>query len=101
MTIDGTWKVTILTPIGKQSVVFEISTQQGLVRGTATQGAETVEFVDPVIAGNRLTWSQRVTKPFHLELKFDVEVDGEGRTMMGTAKAGLLPASRLTGERVA
>ncbi len=45
-----------------------------------------------------LTWLQNVTKPLRLSLKFEVVVRGD--EMSGTAKAGLLPASRLTGVRV-
>jgi hypothetical protein len=98
MTFEGTWNVSIATPIGKQSVVFEISTQGGKLCGTARQGAEAVPFIDPVANGNRLTWTQHVTKPLRLTLKFDVTV--EGATMTGTAKAGLFPASKVSGERI-
>jgi len=99
MVFDGTWRVIIATPIGKQEVVFEISTDQGVVRGIATQAAERVDFLDPVIDGERLTWSQRITKPFSMLLHFDVTVDGD--RMAGTAKAGVLPTSSVIGERVA
>lgn len=98
MSFDGTWNITIATPIGKQSVVLEISTQDGNVRGTARQGEEVVPFLDPVVDGSRLTWTQNVTRPMRLSLKFDVTVDGA--TMTGTARAGFLPTSKLTGARV-
>ena len=96
---DGTWNVVIATPIGRQHVVLEISTRDGTVRGTATRGSEVVPFIAPVLDGNRLTWTQHVTKPLRLSLTFDVTV--EGSTMAGTAKAGILPSSRVTGERQA
>lgn len=99
MIFDGTWNVIIATPIGKQSVVLEISTHEGNVRGVARQGEQVVQLVDPVVDGDRLTWTQNVTKPLRLSLKFDVTV--KGATMTGTAKAGPLPTSKLTGERVA
>jgi hypothetical protein len=99
MIFDGTWNITIATPIGKQSVVLDISTKDGNLRGTARQGEEVVPFIDPVADGNRLTWTQHVTRPMRLSLTFDVTV--EGATMTGTAKAGFLPTSKLTGARVA
>jgi hypothetical protein len=55
-------------------------------------------LIDPVLKGNRLTWSYTITKPMQLKLKFDVTVDGD--TLTGTSKAGLLPASKVTGKRV-
>ncbi len=98
MSFEGTWNVVIATPIGKQSVVLDIVSHEGGVRGTARQGTEVVPFLDPVVDGQRMTWTQQVTKPMRLTLKFDVTV--EGRRMTGTARAGLLPSSRLTGERI-
>ena len=98
MTFDGRWRITIVTPIGKQEAILEISTVDGVVRGTARQGAETVAMLDPLICDDRLTWSQRITKPLRLLLHFDVTGDGE--RLRGTAKAGALPASTLTGERI-
>lgn len=96
---DGKWQVSIATPVGKQAVVFDISTQNGVVRGTATQGDEITEFIDPVIENERLIWLQVVTKPLSLRLKFEVVVEGDHMT--GTAKAGMLPASKVSGERLA
>lgn len=96
-TFAGTWDVTIATPIGNMAVVFEITESDGKIQGTATSDAETVEFVDSLADGNRLTWSQDVTTPMKLTLKFDVTVDGD--SMTGTSKAGIFPASHLTGSR--
>jgi hypothetical protein len=95
---DGTWEVTISTPIGKQNVIFQISTKDGLIRGTATQGGDVIEFFNPSIRGNRLIWSQRVTKPMALNLKFEVTVSDNAMT--GIAKAGLLPPSKVEGTRL-
>ena len=98
MNVGGTWRVVVATPIGKQHVILEITTRDGRVEGTATQGQDVVPFIDPVVEGDRLKWTQNVTKPLRLTLKFDVSVTGD--TMSGTAKAGPLPTSRLTGERI-
>ncbi len=96
-TFSGIWDVTIDTPIGRMAVVFDITEQDGAIHGTARNEAETVEFVDAVAEGDRLTWSQAVTTPMKLTLKFDVIVDGD--TMTGTSKAGILPSSKVHGSR--
>lgn len=95
----GEWNVAISTPVGKLSVMLSLSSKDGRIIGTAKQGGEVVELQELVTDRNRLCWSQRVTKPMRLNLKFEVTVSGN--VMTGTAKAGPLPASRLTGERVA
>lgn len=95
----GTWNVTIFTPIGNIDAVFEITETDGALAGVARTDAETVDFVDVVAEGNRLTWNQAVTTPMRLTLKFDVTVDGDAMT--GTSKAGMFPASKLAGSRSA
>jgi hypothetical protein len=90
--------VTIATPIGNLAVVFDITEEGGAIQGIARTDAETVDFIDPVADGDRLTWSQEVTTPMRLHLKFDVTVDGD--SMTGTSNpGGLMPASKLTGSR--
>jgi hypothetical protein len=96
-TFAGSWDVNIATPIGNMAVVFDISESDGAISGVASSDAETVAFIDAVADGNRLTWSQDVTTPMRLTLKFDVTVEGD--TMTGTSKAGPFPASKVSGSR--
>ncbi len=95
--VVGRWDVSIATPLGKQSVTYDIFVVDGVVTGTATQGAEVTRLIELAASGNRLTWSQHVTKPMKLTLRFDVLVDGH--VMTGVAKAGMLPGSKLVGAR--
>ena len=94
---DGDWDTTIATPVGKLAVKLHIATVNGIIQGTAAQGEEVSTFVDPDLQGSRLHWSLRIKKPMRLNLKFEAEVDGS--VMTGIAKAGVLPASKLTGKR--
>ncbi|CAH0120682.1 MULTISPECIES: DJ-1/PfpI family protein [unclassified Paenibacillus] len=95
---DGDWDTVIATPVGKMHVRLSISTGNGTIQGKAIQGDETVEFMHPALRDNTLAWSLQITKPMRLNLKFEVVVNGD--EMTGVAKAGLLPASRLTGKRL-
>ncbi|MUG43724.1 DJ-1/PfpI family protein [Paenibacillus woosongensis] len=95
---DGDWDTTIATPVGKMQVRLSISTQNGIIQGTATQGDETVAFMNPLLQGDKLAWSLQISKPMRLNLRF--EVAAEGNLMTGFAKAGVLPGSKLTGIRV-
>jgi len=95
---DGDWDTTIATPVGKMQVKLSISKRDGMIQGTATQGEETVAFLNPVLRDDKLSWSLRISKPMRLNLKFEVAADGD--QMTGFAKAGVLPGSKLTGTRV-
>lgn len=96
-TFAGSWDVTIDTPIGTISAVLDITEQDGSITGVGRTDKESVDFYDVVADGNQLTWLQNVTTPMKLTLKFVVTVDGD--TMVGTSKAGILPASKLQGTR--
>ena len=96
-TFAGTWDVTIDTPIGTMAVVFDITEDDGAIRGTARSDAEEVEFLNPVAEGNRLTWTQNVTTPMKLTLTFEIDVEGD--SLSGTSKAGFFPASKVHGNR--
>jgi hypothetical protein len=94
----GSWNVTIATPIGDIKAVFDITDDDGVIGGMARSDEETVDFLDPVAEGDRLTWTQKVTTPMQLTLKFDVTVDGD--TMTGTSNpGGMMPASKVNGSR--
>ncbi|WP_127537128.1 DJ-1/PfpI family protein [Paenibacillus illinoisensis] len=95
---EGKWEVVISTPIGKLETRLVIHTDNGSIRGTATQDGETVELIQPRDQGDKLVWDLRVSKPMKLQLHFEVNVQGD--VMTGTAKAGFLPASKLTGHRL-
>ena len=95
---DGGWEAIIATPVGKLQAKLSIAVKGGTIQGSATQGEETVPLLDPELRGRSLCWSLRVTKPMRLNLKFEVTVEGD--VMTGTAKAGMLPASKVTGRRV-
>jgi len=94
--LTGVWDVTVRTPIGSLAVVYAFA-DDGDITGTATARDETVPLRDIVVAGQRVTWRQSVTKPMRLNLEFDVMVDGD--RLMGHSKAGRLPRSVVTGVR--
>ena len=98
MNVDGKWNTSISTPIGKIAALIDIVFKDGRIEGTAKQGEEIVPLENPVLDGNQLKWILKVSKPMRLTLKFSVSV--EGNKMYGEAKAGMLPASKLTGYRM-
>ena len=94
MDLTGDWDVTIKTPIGSLAIVYSFADDG---TATATGKGETVPLRDIIVAGQRVTWRQSVTKPMRLNLEFDVVVDGDRLT--GHSKAGRLPRSAVQGVR--
>ncbi|WP_067179560.1 hypothetical protein [Microtetraspora niveoalba] len=97
MSVEGTWDLSISTPIGRIKAVAEFRREDAVLVGTARGAGEEVPLNDVVLDGDRLTWRQAITKPMRLNLAFAVTIDGDSLT--GTSKAGRLPASKVTGER--
>lgn len=97
MSVEGTWDLSIATPVGRIKAVADFRHDNGVLTGNAHGVGENVPLHDIVVAGDRLTWRQAVTKPLRLNLAFAVTIDGD--TLTGTAKAGRLPASNVTGRR--
>jgi hypothetical protein len=97
MVLEGTWDVTIKTPIGSLAVVYEFMESVGALVGSAILKEETTLLQDLAIDGARVKWRQSVTKPMRLNLDFDVLVAGD--RMTGHSRAGRLPRSSVTGVR--
>jgi len=96
--VEGKWETILSTPIGELSVLVDLAYKDGKIVGNARQGGEITALINPILRGNLLMWSMKVTKPMRLTLKFNVFI--EGNDMYGEAKAGILPASKLVGHRV-
>ncbi|SDD65725.1 Transcriptional regulator containing an amidase domain and an AraC-type DNA-binding HTH domain [Paenibacillus sp. UNCCL117] len=95
---DGIWDLAIATPLGQLSVEMTVATAaNGKIRGTCRQGDEIADLIDPRIENGRMAWSLSIRKPMRLNLKFTATVQEEQLT--GTAKAGMLPSSRVQGTR--
>ncbi|PLR99054.1 DJ-1/PfpI family protein [Bacillus sp. T33-2] len=98
VNIQGKWDTIVSTPIGKLSVLFDLTAKDGQIIGTAKQGEDIVTLENLVLDGNQLKWCMTITKPMRLSLKFSVFI--EKNNMYGEAKAGKLPACKLTGTRI-
>jgi hypothetical protein len=97
MSVEGTWDLSVSTPIGRIKAVVELRRQDGVLTGEARGAGEEVPLREVVLDGDRLSWKQAVSKPMRLNLAFAVTVAAD--TLIGTAKAGRLPASKVTGQR--
>jgi hypothetical protein len=100
--ITGTWHLRMKTPIGTIDADYQFTETPDGITGTATGAGEQTTLDEIVCAttpdGERVSWRQSITKPLRLNLQYDVTVIGD--TLTGASRAGRLPRSQVTGQRV-
>lgn len=94
----GKWAVSIQSPLGNQSRDMVVEAGVETFTGSVT-GPDGTQAVSGKVDGNRLTWSDQVTKPMKLNLKFDVTVEGD--EMSGQVKLGIFGSAKFKATRVA
>ena len=97
MSADGTWKITINTPMGPQTVNATINTSGDTFTGKTESPMGSQEITGKV-AGDTLTWSANITSPMPMQLDFEAKVDGD--KMTGNVKLGAFGNAPLSGERI-
>jgi carbon-monoxide dehydrogenase large subunit len=94
--IDGSWNMVLATPVGPQKIIGRFNAEGDVLKGVLESDQGSQSFAG-TIAGNRLKWEMKVTKPMPITLKYDLTV--EGNKLNGKVKMGLFGSANLTGER--
>jgi hypothetical protein len=97
MAIDGTWNLTLETPIGTQESTLEATTSAGALTGTQSSPDGSQPIQDGAVNGDEASWSVNITSPMPMTLEFKGMVDGD--TMSGSVKLGMFGEARFTGVR--
>jgi hypothetical protein len=98
MAVDGTWKLTVNTPMGAQESTLVLSTADGKPSGTQSAGSSEGRPVnDLTVNGNDVSWKSSITKPMALTLEFSGAVDGD--SMSGKVKLGMFGTQSFSGVR--
>ena len=97
MSADGSWNITLATPMGPQQMTGTFTTAGDVLTGKVESPMGS-EDITGTASGETIKWSMSVTKPMPLTLDFDATVDGD--TMTGTCKLGMFGNAGLAGTRV-
>jgi hypothetical protein len=82
--VQGTWHITIKTPMGEKSGLLELKAEGALLTGSLSDGTHRIPISDGKVAGNELSWSAQITKPMRMKFKFTATVDAD--RISGVAK---------------
>jgi hypothetical protein len=98
MAVDGTWKLSVNTPMGAQESTLVIANSGGTPTATQSAGSSEGRPVDDLtIHGNDVSWKSSITRPVALTLEFSGTVEGE--SMSGKVKLGMFGTQSFSGVR--
>jgi hypothetical protein len=97
MSADGSWNLTINSPMGAQASVLNLKVEGGALTGDQAAQGNTQPIVNGKIDGDTVTWSNSITTPFPMTLEFTGKVDGD--SLNGSVKAGAFGSFPFTGKR--
>jgi len=80
--MDGTWNLTLETPIGAQESTLQAQTSGGALTGTQSSPIGSQAIQDGAVNGDEASWSVTITSPMPMTLEFKGMVDGD--TMSGS-----------------
>jgi hypothetical protein len=97
MAVDGTWKITMETPLGSRSATLSLASADGALSGTMSGDAGTVEIYDGKIDGDQLSFKADISQPMSLTLAFSATVTGN--VLSGSVALGMFGDAPLSGIR--
>jgi hypothetical protein len=97
MAADGTWNLTMDTPMGERRSTLTLSTSGGTLTGKQEAEGNTTDIAEGSANGNNLSWKVSITNPMPLTLTFNGTV--EGNNLTGTADTGMFGSFPFQGTR--
>lgn len=95
MAVDGTYNITIKTPMGDQNATLTLKEEGGALTGQMSGQAGTSAIENGKVNGDAVSWHAKVTSPMPITLEFDGKVDGGN--ISGNVKLGAFGTSTFSG----
>ncbi len=97
MSTDGTWNLTMQTPIGERKSTLELKSGGAALTGKLTADGNSTDIYEGTANGNALAWKADIKNPMPLSLAFTATVDGD--KISGTVSAGAIGSWPFSGGR--
>ena len=97
MSADGTWNVTLNTPMGPQAGTLELATEGNTLTGTMSGPQGSMELENGTADGDSLSWTVNMTQPMPITIEATATVDGD--EISGEAKLGAFGTATFSGSR--
>ena len=97
MSAEGTWNVTMNTPMGAQPGTLTLKQSGNSLSGTMAGAQGSQDFDGGTVDGNSLTWTVKMTQPMPMDLKFVATLSGD--EISGDVDLGTFGKATFTGTR--
>jgi len=97
MSADGTWNVTLNTPMGAQAGTLELATDGNTLTGTMSGPQGSMELENGTADGDSLSWTVNMTQPMPITIEATATIDGD--EISGEAKLGAFGPATFSGSR--
>lgn len=97
MAVDGTWNLTMQTPMGERSSTVTLASDGSVLTGTQNAENATGEIFDGKVSGDDVSWKVKITNPMPLTLEFKGSVAGDN--VDGQVSAGFIGSWAFNGSR--
>lgn len=98
MAVDGTWKLTVNTPMGSQESTLVVTSSGSTLTGTQNAGSGEGRPIDEgTVNGNTISWKSSISRPMPMTLEFSGVITGD--TINGEVKLGMFGTQTFTGTR--
>jgi hypothetical protein len=97
MAVDGTWNLTMETPMGERRSTVTLSTAGGALSGKQEAEGNSTDIFEGSANGDSASWKVSITNPMPLTLTFNGTVSGD--TITGNADTGMFGSFPFQGKR--
>jgi len=97
MAVDGTWNLTMETPMGERRSKLTLKSSGGTLTGTQEAEGNTTDIFEGTVNGDDASWKVSITNPMPLTLTFNGSVSGD--TLNGQADTGMFGSFPFQGTR--
>lgn len=97
MSADGSWSITINSPMGAQQATLTLSTEGDSLSGNMAGAQGTQEFSGGTVDGDNLAWVVEMTQPMPMKLEISATVSDD--EISGNVKLGAFGDASFSGNR--
>jgi hypothetical protein len=97
MAVDGSWNITMSTPMGDRNATLALKNSGGKLTGTQSAEGQSAEIFDGTVSGGDVAWKVSITNPMTLTLEFTGKVSGDH--ISGEMGLGLMGGFPFSGTR--